>query len=320
MSDLANWTALVARLSEHGEVTADGATDTYTVLVPDTTARLAISDISGMPALDDAHPSDASLHVVGYRLAEHGPGELFRRVSVVYEADGDAENTGGEEPEEIGLLTALDYPAYTQSGDLVCDQLSGAPVLNSAGDVFDSVPQIESVWAGVHFVRRVKTFPAAALALAGTLNSAAVTVYGVAFAPRTARLRATARHTFDGSRRPYELDVTIEPRHTYLDNRSQLLPNGVAAAMGYATVAGRGIDIGWDVGLLECGYQYLDPSTHEKVRFTVLDENGNPSAPQLPQKLNAKGGPGYTGDAILVVRIAAGNPWTALQLESSAPS
>ena len=306
-----------AQLTAHGEFTADGVTDTYTVYVHDPATRLALDDVQGLPEVGDAHPLDDDLTVTGYRVAEHRPGELLREIQVVYERGKEESEGGGggEPPTEIGILTALDYPSYTQSGDLVTDQESPTPVLNSAGDVFDSVPQYESLLTGVHFVRRMKDFPSAALALSGTLNSAQVKIYGVTFTPRTARVRVTARYTFDGSKRPWEMDVTVEPRRNVIDANQQYRPTGVLAAMGYV-----GGNIGWDIAIFDCGFQYKDVSTGEMVPFTMM-VGGQMTTPQLPQKLTAEGGDGrgYSNDSYLIVRTAKGAAWTALKADTIAP-
>lgn len=326
MSDPATigyWTAGVARLSERGEVSPSGATDTYTVYWPDTAGAFSLDDVtSGLPAEGDEHPANADLTVAEFRIAEHEPGVVWRRIQVVYTRGEEEEEGGSGGSESIGKLTALDYPIYTQSGDLVADQVSGAPVLNSAGDVFDSVPTVETLYTGVHFTRRLSSWAKVQpqLALNGTVNSAAVTVYGVAFRKRTARLRITARNTLDGSSRPWELDVTIEPRHAYVDASCAFRPDSTMAA--YDAVAGRGYDLGWDVAILDCGYQYLDGGG-AKVRFTTVDANGAETAPQLPQLLKADGGSNQDGgypQSFLVVRTCAGDAWTALKFKTAAPN
>lgn len=289
------------------------------MLVRDTAARLVLSDIvSGLPEKGSAHSTFPALYLSGYGFREHSPGELIREIECTYEAEENDDGEGGEGEETPGRITALDYPAYTQTGDLVADQITGATVLNSAGDAFDSVPQIESVAIGVHFVRRVAAFPAAALALAGTVNTNSVRCYGITFAPRTARLKIGCRNTLDNSRRPYELDITLEPRHNYVSSGGAFLPSGVES--GYASVPGRGYDFGWDVCLLECGYQYKDTGGN-KIRFTVADENGAQTAPQLPQLLTSDGRSNQNGaypNAYLVVRTAAGSDWAALDLPPEA--
>ena len=320
------WTAGAARLSERGEVSPTGATDVYTVYWPDTAGAFSLDDVTGgLPAEGDEHPANADLTVAEFRIAEHEPGVAWRRVSVIYTRGEEEEESGSGGTSSIGKLVALDYPIYTQSGDLVCDQASGAPVLNSAGDMFDSVPSIESLFFGVHWTRRLSTWDKVKdqLALAGTVNSAAVTIYGVAFRKRTARLRITARNTLDGSSRPWELDVTVEPRHTFVDSSCAFRPDSTMAA--YDAVAGRGYDIGWDVAIVDAGYQYLDTSTTPatKIRFTVSDDAGNRSAPQVPQLLTAEGRSNQDEQypkSILVVRTAAGDPWTNLKFKTAAPN
>lgn len=296
-------------------------TDTWTIYMSNPSARLDVSTPAalGLPVLGSPHPLSEDLELVEYRVKEHEPGQLFREVECVYESGGENESEGeGSQAVEVGRLTALDWPAYTATGDLVSDQVTGAEVLNSAGDVFDSVPQYEETWIGVHFVRRVRNWPSGIIALAGTVNSARVTIYGVTFEPRTARLRVGCRYLFDGSKRPYELDITVEPRHMVVDtNTSELRPVGIE---NNYSMDGTKIDVGWDVALLDCGFQYLD-SGGNPVRFTVEDETGNRSAPQLPQLLDADGHDGRDAShkSFFVVQTAIGNDWQKLKAKERAP-
>ena len=305
------FTANTARLSLQGDFSPNGVTDQYTVYVENSAARLDLADVTGLPEIGAKHPLDNDLTVSELRVREHQPGELLRVVEAVYTRGMEESEGSGSQSTSIGKLVALDYPVYTQTGDLVQDQVAPSPVLNSAGDVFDSVPQFETLFTGVHFTRRVADFPSAALALSGSVNSAQVKIYGLTFEPRTARARVTARYTFDGSKRPWELDVTIEPRHNFVDTNQQYR----GATIGSYTNG----DIGWDVAILDCGFQYLHQG--EKIRFTVLAENGTESAPQLPQRLKADGDDGraYSNESYLIVRTAPGQSWAALKADRDAP-
>lgn len=318
-ASLGYWTVGVARLTERGEVSPTGATDVYTVYWPDTAGAFSVGDVtSGLPDEGDEHPANADLTVAEFRVAEHEPGVVWRRISVVYSRGDEESDGGGSGSKSTGKLTALDYPIYTQSGDLVADFESGAPVINSAGDVFDSVPTVETLYTGVHWTRRLSTWAKVAgqLALSGTVNSAAVTIYGVAFRRRTARLRITARNTFDGSSRPWELDVTVEPRHCFVESGAAFLPDSTMAA--YDSVAGQGYDVGWDVPLLECGFAFLGEGG-QKIRFATFDNVPTP----LPQLLTNDGRSNADGSypkAILVVKTCKGDAWSALKFKTAAPN
>lgn len=321
-STLGYWTEGVARLTERGEVSASGATDIYTVYWPttnDAAHPFSLDDVvSGLPEEGDEHPANADLTVAEFKVADCSPGEVFRRISVVYSRGDEESESGGSGSESLGKLTALDYPIYTQSGDLVADFESGAPVINSAGDVFDSVPTVETLYTGVHWTRRLSTWSKVAgqLALSGTVNSAAVTIYGVAFRKRTARLRITARNTFDGSSRPWELDVTVEPRHCFVESGAAFLPDSTMAS--YDAVPGQGYDVGWDVPLLECGFAFLGEGG-QKIRFATFDNVPTP----LPQLLTNDGRSNADGSypkAILVVKTCKGDAWSALKYKTTAPN
>lgn len=325
-ASLGYWTDKTARLAVAGEArfssegTPQSVSDVWRCWVASkaaAAAHLDLSDIAGLPQPGDTHPKFTDLQVVGYSIAEYEPGRNFRDVTVEYEFPGaaDDEGGGGGGTEEVGKITALDYPLYTQSGDLVADVETGAPVLNSAGDVFDSVPQIEEIFTGVHFVRRTKKSNNALLPLSGTVNLTQIKAFGITFPARTVRLRLQQRYMFDGSRRPWELDVTLEPRHNFVESGCAFLPTG--AETGRPSEAGRGYDFGWDVALLECGFQYIDSGTHEKVRFTVTADDNTKTAPQLPQLLKSDGDSNQDGQypkAVLIVKTAKGADWTALKI------
>lgn len=307
------FTPLVARLARHGAVkctargTPESTTDTYQIFVPDTDARIVPADVSGLPKPGDAHPLHPRLQLQSLTVREHAPGETVREIEAEYVRGGATSQTPTPS-EKIGIITAFDYTAETLTQDLVHDAITGAPVLNSAGDVFDSVPSVERVLTGIHIARLEAEAPLSALAMSGAVNAAAITIGGVTFAPRTARLRVTARNRLDGSAYPWEVDYTITPRTNKVPGGTYV-PAGVEE--GYTDY-----DFGWDVVLYECGYRYID-ADGKLVGFTVEGADGETRAPDMPQPLTNDGrdnsGGGY-GDVYLVVRAYPGADFASLQL------
>lgn len=320
-----------ARLSSYGSPshTPSGAvssvTDEYAVLVP---AGVAVTpeQLDGLPAPGSPHPVWGDrVQLVALRVRDQEPGSRVRTVEAVYERVGTvvAPVDPGHPvpPEQRPMLLALDYPCREISADLIADALTGDPVLNSAGDPFERVPARRILLPGVHWTWSANSRPAADLALSGTVNSAAITIYGLAIGARCGMLRVTSRYEPDAADRPWVTDYTVELATTPVHG-DWYAPAGADARYGAAP--GGGIDAGWDAALLEVGYVYLSSSGGEtlRVRATETDERGHTVAPSSPVLLTSSGGR-ESGTAprggYLLVASAPGADWSALGAPSDVP-
>lgn len=315
MSDPAThgaFTDYVARLVQAGAVQYDdddkpeSVTDVYAVTLP-RGVRPVLSDISGIPEAGAQHGTYPYLvrGGVAIRNAVEMAGSLAWYIDVAFGvASASTSVTNPDpDPEQPGTASVVRiveraWPTYETQVDIVADALNGSPVLNAAGDLYDRVPTITRRYIGARVKRLEQNFPSLALSLDGTLNQTEITVLGVKFPIRTARLEIEIEDSLAvGSETRYAVTYNLVPSHnTY----------------------GANLDAGWDLPLLEAGFAYKG-ADGELVRFVQPDENGNPTPTALPQKLAGDGTPLADGaDPVITVwHTYRDADWTNLKLPST---
>jgi hypothetical protein len=275
-------------IDEQSRIT--GVTRKYQVLRA-TAAPLdaeSMISISGLPAIGAAHPSNAALTVSGYRLAEDSNGVRWV-IDVIYSRASRA----GDRPNRPPRGSAELSRGWTMQDiqiDLVADAVTGVAVLNSAGDPFESVPQVSRavpVWR-----REVKESTAVAtrLAISGKVNSVAFTVDGVTVGIHCGRLIVSQEKLYDdpdgyASKFTYEL---------------ALMENKV-------DIDGTVVDIGWDKAFIECGFFYKDTGT-PPTKLRAMEQDAETSAPRptaAPVLLDADGHRQQSYEPAVVKRVAA---------------
>lgn len=313
MPTIGAFTPGVARLLQPGAVQFDddnvpqSVTDTWGVILS-RGSRPALASISGLPLAGSAHPSYPYLTRGGItiRNAVEMAGSLVWMIDVAYAPQGTASsvtnpNPDPEQPgeESVVRIVAREWPVYEVQTDLVADALTGEVLLNSAGDPYDRAPQITRRYMGARVKRAEQHWPAAAAALDGTLNRQPVTVLGVQFPSRTARLEVAIEDTLAvGSDARYIVTYDIVPAHNVYGVDANDTP----------------LDAGYDIPLVERGYRYIDNGN--LVRATTVADNGSTTTAADPVLLDANGGL-LAANADPVVRIwatYADADWTDLAL------
>ncbi len=259
------------------------------------------SAVTGLPAAGSAHPANAAITVRSYSFtatSDNKTGHDAWECAVRYDVK-DVAGTGGSG--ESYRYTAKRLGTVECSVDLIADAETGAPVVNAAGDVFDSVPQRTIFSPAVEWRRKQTASPAALCELSGTLNASEFTALGVTFPPRTGRLFVSADWTPGDEDWPWEVTYRIEGRNLYVE------------------IDGSPVNIGWDEAFLECGYKYVETVGGKIVRFMDEDEETGELRPSaMPQPLKADGtdGRGYP-PAIRRVATAKGSSWSGLNAPAS---
>lgn len=314
-----SFTDYTAKLVQPGAVEFDddnvpvSVTDTWAVTVP-RGVRPVLADISGLPSAGSRHGSFPNLVRAGLaiRNAVERAGSLVWLVDVSYapQSESTSVSNPNPDPEEPGIESVVRileraWPVYETQADLVADADTGDPVVNSAGEPYDRVPQITRRWMGARVKRAEQNWPELAASLDGTLNAQPVRILGVLFPSRTARLQITIEDTLAvGSESRYQVTYDVVPCH----NVYQVGANGDP------------VDAGWDVPLLECGFSYLD-SDGNLVRATRPADEGNsdPVPTPLPVRLDANGGMLDPGDdpVFNVVHTYLDADWTDLHLPAT---
>jgi len=229
-----------------------------------------LSTITGLPAIGAAHPSDSDLTVASYRLAEDSNG-LRWVVDVVYSRDSSRPPEPNRAPRGSAELSR-GWTMQEIQIDLVADAITGLPVLNSAGEPFDSVPQVPRALPVFRMERKETTAIATLLAMSGKVNSDEVSIDGVDIPIHAGRLVVTQEKLYDDpddytSKFTYEIAIM-----------SNLVDLGAEALT----------DIGWDKALVQSGFIYN--SADGKIRAMETDEETlTPRPSPMPVLLDADG-------------------------------
>jgi hypothetical protein len=243
-----------------------------------------LTSISGLPAIGAAHPSDSDLTVSGYRLAEDSNGVRWV-VDVIYSrASASTPPESNRAPRGSAELSR-GWTSQDIQIDLVADAVSGVAVLNSAGDPFESVPQVSRavpVWR-----REVKedTAVATRLAISGKVNSVAFTVDGVTVGIHCGRLIVSQEKLYDdpdgyASKFTYEL---------------ALMKNDV-------DIDGTVVDIGWDKAFVEQGFFYY---SDELARLRAMEQDAETLQPRPTASPVLLDEAGLRSDTVVIKRVAA---------------
>ncbi len=259
-------------------------------------SELVPSNVTGLPKKGSAHSIHGGLIVDGYSWRHAGAGSRVWECNVSYKtAHGDSASFDDDE----ARVTLVEWGTASGSGDIVADALTGRAVKNSAGDPFDSVPTRDEVYPCVRFGKKERKFNPKFYYLNNRINESPLTVLGVIFAPHTCRFRAECRRDLDAEEFPYEWTFTFEGRDCWVQTSQLIDIAGGPPATVYETNGDKS-NIGWDLAILECGFNYI--LNGEKVKFTILDDHGNVTEPSLPQLLDTSGAPlSQTADGILRV-------------------
>ena len=302
----------VARLIQPGAVEYDennvpkSVTDVWGVVLAYGT-RPVLGAISGLPAAGSAHGTFPYLVCAGVTIRNQVEfqGSRVWLIDVTYTPQGAAGSVTNpdDDPEQPGVESVVRiveraWPIHEVETDLVADAATGDKVLNAAGEPFDRVPAIRRRYMGARVKRAEQHWPKLAASLDGTVNAAEITVLGVKFPARSARLEITIEDTLAvGSDSRYLVTYDLVPCHNL-----------------YGFDDDDPLDAGWDVPLVEQGFSYL--SGGDLVRATVADANGAETPTPLPVLLAADGSLLASG-ADPVVRVWATYPgadWTDLDL------
>lgn len=219
----------------------------------------------GVPAIGSKHPAYSYLYARSYDVKEgRGPAKNTITVTVNYEQE-DLDSIGGgaeEDPIDIAV-ESWGWDSSTATKELTEDySTTPKKVVNSAGDPFDRVPQVEG-FAPVF----TKTFKSAAriggaVALSCHVNSGAVIIGDLQCAARTLLIGVSEEQIIGDETWKYRYKVQLKYR-----------PEG------------------WDVKLVQAGMRAKDPNDSSKLYIcTVVDqETGKTCRVTSPALLDQNG-------------------------------
>lgn len=251
----------------------------YVVVLDGGTALAANGEtlsFPGVPAIGTAHPVYTYMFVSGYDITEGANGDKNTlRVSVKYEPQTITTDTipGEEEPtEEDSAVEEWGWSDGTETHDLVEDR-NGEPVINSAGDPFDSAPQIEA--PAPVFTKVIRTLARRSVAAyLCKVNASSVTIGGRICMPGTLLCTVAEQRIFNDALWKYRYKITLR-------YRSNLVAVGSGSTQS---------EIGWDVAVADTGMRAWDTTTGKKSLIRVMDlETGKMATVTSPALLDGSG-------------------------------
>lgn len=244
------------------------------------------SSAGGLPKIGDAHPNgDKSLRVSKITYSEgEGPDNHYLLATVTYSRIGEEQSETGE-----GAIDCVCEEWGWHSGSVQRDAVhrvvesnvkTAKPILNSAGDPFDSVPQID--FPSPTFTKVFKTKSRIGeQGWNGKVNASNLTIGGITGAARTMKCTQfdETRIINDSFGYKYRYTVSIQ----YLSNVCKIFSNGQETNQ----------ECGWDLVVADTGLRALEypGGGGDKVLMRCMDEdeNGNKVPVSMPVALNGQG-------------------------------
>lgn len=257
-----------------------GVSRKYQIILDDDPAGTAAdeidpSDVAGLPQPGSTYATGSHLYVSGYSWSG-SCGNERRKVfcTVSYSL---ASNEAGEanKPPRGQDIQSLEWRSGSVSRDLVRDAITGDLLKNTAGQPFDSVPQVDV--AAPTWIKVVKTVSRQSgwRTQYNKVNAAAATIGGESFPAKTLRCIQVDEKVLWNDEFGYKYEYTIA---------IQVMNNSVK--VGGAQQAA---DIGWNLAFISTGtmekngegklvpVKTIDAETKKEVFVqspVLLDENG----------------------------------------------
>lgn len=233
-----------------------------------------ITSFSGVPTVGTVHPARPGYFVSRYEVSQpDGPASATLDITVRYSAQS-WEIFSPEQGQGVSNnVEQWGWDDSTATRELV-ESADGEQVLNSAGDPFDSVPQIETPAPVFTKVVRFASRQSGYFDHNCKVNAATLVIGGISFPART--LLCTVSESIDISNEhwPYKYTIRLRARST------------PAKLEGSDTVT----ECGWDVVLCDAGMREIDDETGKlKLIQTISQETGQPATVTTPELLDGEG-------------------------------
>ena len=211
----------------------------------------------GVPAIGTAHPAFSKLYVQSYDVQE-GDGKDKQTLIVTVNYGPQITETSGEgQDAQTVAVDEWGWDDGTDEKELV-EGVDGTPVLNSAGDPFESVPK---VMAPAPVFTKVMKFKQRQTGWANSMckvNSSSITIGGITCAIGTLLCTVSEKRIIGSADWKYQYTVHLR----YKSNPVKIEGSNSAT------------DIGWDVAVCDAGMRELDENGEAKLMRVVDKETG----------------------------------------------
>ncbi len=236
------------------------------------------TEFPGVPAIGSEHPTRPGLYALSYDVTQpDGAAKNTLDVTVNY-GPTSIEPLDPEHPEYIEAVKEWGWDDGTGEKELVASVAVGneaaKPVVNSAGDPFDSVPMVNAPAPTFTKVIQCSERKSGYSAFLCKVNSAEITIGDVTCSPGTLLCTIAERKIIGEWRLPYEYTI-------HLRYRSNVVTNTYPPSDG---------EIGWDAAVVDAGMREIDSTTHKlKLIQVISKETGQPATVTAPELLDGHG-------------------------------
>jgi hypothetical protein len=233
-----------------------------------------ITSFTGVPAIGSAHPQRPGYYAEKYEITQ--PTDAAKStldITVIYSPTSYVTETiPGDEPQEVeSNVVEWGWDDSTTDRELQTDVVNGKAVINSAGDPFDSSPQVSApaptFTKVIKFKSRQSFFE-----FNCCVNDAQITISDENFPAGSLLCTVAERRNIGDDIWPYTYTVRLRYR-SYT----------VKIAKGPA------VDIGWDVSVTDTGMRELDTNGQLKLIEVPSRETGELSQVTAPELLDGNG-------------------------------
>jgi hypothetical protein len=148
---------------------------------------------AGLPVIGEVHPQDSWCHVKSVDVVQQG-GEPIYIVTIDYD------NIYGDDENPLNVDAKVVWGFQSKREAVTSDALTGAPIVNSAGEMFVAPLEIEGYVLSCDIQRNEATFdPTVAEAAVGCVNSDSTTIAGLSVTAGQALMKSLR-----ATRKPYQ--------------------------------------------------------------------------------------------------------------------
>ena len=227
---------------------------------------------TGLPKVGDAHPSLTGYYCTS-RDFEEGEGKAKTTVVVTVNYEPTTTETSGEG--ESAVACQVDEWGWDDGTDEkeLTSGVDGTPVLNSAGDPFESVPKVSAPAPVFTKVMKFKARQSGWQSVVCCVNSSQITVGGVTCPVGSLLCTVGEKRIIGDENWKYQYTVRLR----YKSNKVK-----IAGADSLT-------DIGWDVAITDAGMRELDYNGEKKIIRAIDKETGKMCTVTSAALLDGKG-------------------------------
>jgi len=216
------------------------------------------TSFTGVPAIGSEHPTRPGFYALTYDVSQPDGAAKHTLDITVHYGPADITVTPGEEHNVIDAVTEWGWDDSTGEKELVTSVAVGneaaKPVLNSAGDPFDSVPTVYVPTPTFTKVIRTSDRKSYAAYLC-TVNAEEVTIGGMTCAAGTLLCTVAERKLIGEWRLPYQYTIHLKYRSNIVTSTYPQVDNN---------------ELGWDAAVTDAGMREIDDATG-KLKLITLE-------------------------------------------------